>query len=112
MPIIILAWHALFDHKRMKEASIAILRGIGNAQNLGIGDPEQIVNFKLSMVAQAFVDLQQARRNADYDIEAESNPLDAAVDVAQARAAFQNWAEIRNEPLAQEYLYSLLFRDR
>jgi len=33
------------------------------------------------------------------------------VDVAQVRLAFLNRAEVRDEPLAQRYLYSLLFKD-
>jgi len=47
-----------------------------------------------------------------YDVAAPFQPLDAAVDVAQARLAFLTWAEVRDEPLAQNYLYSLLFKDR
>ena len=86
----------------MRDASIAILKEIAN-----VGSRE-----KLSIVAQAFVDLQQARHKADYDIEEPFQPLDAAVDVAQARLAFVTWAEVRDEPIAQRYLYSLLFKDR
>jgi len=52
------------------------------------------------------------RYKADYDIEEPFQPLDAAVDVAQARLAFVTWAEVRDEPIAQRYLYSLLFKDR
>jgi hypothetical protein len=51
----------------MKDASKAILTEIGNAQsraNAG-GDAEQAVRFQVSTVAQAFVDLQQARHKAD-----------------------------------------------
>ena len=66
----------------------------------------------LSIVAQAFVDLQQAGHKADYDIGEPFQGLDAALDVAQARLAFQEWAEIKDEPIAQGYLYSLLFKDR
>jgi uncharacterized protein (UPF0332 family) len=103
-----------FDHKRMKDASTAILKEIGNApsQATAGGDAEQTFRFRLSTVAQAFVDLQQARHKADYDIGEPFQPLDAAVDVAQARLAFVTWAEVRDEPLAQHYLYSLLFKDR
>jgi hypothetical protein len=32
------------------------------------GDAEQAVRFRLSTVAQAFVDLQQGRHKADYDV--------------------------------------------
>lgn len=81
-----------FEHKRMKDASTAVLKEISSVQSTG-SDPAQVVRFKLSIVAQAFVDLQQARHWADY--------------VAAARLAFQRWAEIRDEPVAQAYLYSL-----
>jgi hypothetical protein len=103
-----------FDHKRMKDASTAILKDIGSVQNQERAnpDPEEALGFKLWTVAQAFVDLQQARHRADYDIEEQFQPLDAAVNVAQAALAFSAWVEIRNEPLAQRYLYSLLFKDR
>ena len=60
----------MFDHKRMKDASTAILKEMGNARNPESldPDPEQTIRFKLATVAQAFVDLQQARYRADYDI--------------------------------------------
>jgi len=104
-----------FDHKRMKDASTAILKEMGNIpiQSTGGADAEQqAARFRLSTVAQAFVDLQQARHKADYDVGEPFGPVDAAVDVAQARLAFETWTDVRDEPLAQHYLYSLLFRDR
>ncbi len=101
-----------FDHRRMKDASIAILREIGNARNTETANPNQTVRFNLSIVSQAFVDLQQARHRADYDIGEAFDVLDAAVKVAQGRLAFQYWAKVKDEPLAQGYLYSLLFKDR
>jgi hypothetical protein len=103
-----------FDHKRMKDASTAILKEMGNIpiQSTATADAEQTARFRLSTVAQAFVDLQQARHKADYDVGEPFGPVDAAVDVAQARLAFVIWADVRDEPLAQRYLYSLLFRDR
>jgi hypothetical protein len=75
-------------------------------------DHEQTLRLRLSTVAQAFVNLQQARHKADYDIEEQFQPRDAALDVAQARLAFPAWSEVKDEPLAQRYLYSLLFWDR
>lgn len=100
-----------FDHKRMKDAPTAILKEIGSVWNQETADPGQ-KRFRLGTVAQAFVDLQQARHRADYDIEEPFQPLDAAVHVAQARLAFLTWTEVKNEQLAQRYLYSLLFKDR
>jgi hypothetical protein len=103
-----------FDHKRMKDASTAILREMGDIaiQSTAGADPEQAARFRLSTVAQAFVDLQQARHKADYDVGEPFGPVDAAVDVAQARPAFITWADVRDEPLAQRCIYSLLFKDR
>jgi len=63
-----------FDHKRMKDASNAILKEISSVQNQD-GDPQQDLRFRLSTVAQAFVDLQQARHKADYDIEEPFQPM-------------------------------------
>ena len=96
----------------MKDASTAMLKETGNAQNPVAADAAQTVRFKLSIVAQAFVDLQQARHKADYDISAPFIPRDAAVSVAQAHLALLSWAEVRDEPIAQDYLYSLLFKDK
>ncbi len=103
-----------FDHKRMKDASTALLKQLGGTQNQveTTADAERASRFRLSTVAQAFVDLQQARHKADYDIGEPFGPLDAAVDVAQARLAFATWADVKDEPIAQLYLYSLLFKDR
>jgi hypothetical protein len=104
-----------FDHKRMKDASTAILKELGDIpiqSTAGANAGQQVARFRLSTVAQAFVDLQQARHKADYDVGEPFGPVDAAVDVAQARLAFATWADVRDEPLAQRYLYSLLFRDR
>jgi hypothetical protein len=103
-----------FDHKRMKDASTATLKEMGNIpiQPTAGADAEQAARFRLSTVAQAFVDLQQARHKADYDVEEPFQPLDAALDVAQARLAFTAWSEVGDQPMAQRYLYLLLFKDR
>ena len=103
-----------FDHRRMKDASTAILKDIGGVPSLAPVDvnAEQAFRLRLSTVAQAFVDLQQERHKADYDIEEPFQPIEAAVDVAQARLAFEAWAEVKNDPRSQRYLYSLLFKDR
>lgn len=104
----------VFDHKRMKDASSAIVKEMERDPEMAKagGDVERALRFRLARVAETFVGLQEARHRADYDIEAPFEAIDAAVSVAQARLAFATWAEVKNEPLAQLYLYSLLFRDR
>jgi hypothetical protein len=70
------------------------------------------VGTDLFVVSNTFVYLQQKRHEADYDLALVVSPLDAAVDFGAAVVAFQSWERIKNEPAAQEYLFSLLFRDK
>ena len=76
-------------------------------------DPAQgQIREKLGLVAQAVVDLQQARHRADYDIEEPHDGSDPLLRVEQAISAFHTWKEIKDAALSQDYLYSLLFKDR
>jgi len=103
-----------FDHRRMRDASAAILKEIGRVetQTASVDDPESASRFRLSTVAEAFLDLQQARHKADYDVAETFQAIDAATNVSQARLALITWNEVGDEPLAQRYLYSLLFKDK
>ena len=63
-------------------------------------------------MANAFYWLQPERHKADYDM---SNTLSAAhVELAinLAADAFESWHVIRNEQITQDYLFSLLFKER
>ena len=63
-------------------------------------------------MAQSFIRLQQARHDADYNLE---KPLDPAVAIAQvnrANSAFVSWEMTRNSEAAKEYLFSLLFKEK
>jgi hypothetical protein len=82
-----------FEHKRMKDASIAILKKIGNIQNQEIVEPDPLQDhrFRLSTVAQAFVDLPQARHRADYDID---KPFQATRCRARRRASTAGFSNL------------------
>jgi hypothetical protein len=100
-----------FEHQRMKTASANMLNLLATkTRDL---DPAQVaIREKLGLVAEAFVELQQARHRADYDIEEPLDPSGALLRVEQAISAFRTWKEIKNTDIAQDYLYSLLFKDR
>jgi len=67
---------------------------------------------QLKDVAQAFVDLQQARHDADYDLTKSFTRSDALAFVEQAEQAFQDWEAVRKDDLARIYLASfLLWKD-
>lgn len=95
----------------MKTASANLLQN--PPRNNSVPTPEEaVVRRKLVEVAEAFTDLQQARHRADYDLSEPLDPSDALILVEQAVAVFETWNQIRSTDLAQDYLYSLLFKDR
>jgi hypothetical protein len=98
-----------FEHKKMRDASASMVKGIGH--NLG-SSPESSDRANIAAVAQAFIDLQQGRQKADYDVEAPFPVEQAAVLVGQADLAFAAWEAAKDSELAHEYLYLLLFKDR
>ena len=62
----------------------------------------------LRQVAQAFVDLQQARHVADYDHLHNYTRNNARDYVQQAEQAFAAWRRVKRTPLADVYLVALL----
>jgi hypothetical protein len=68
--------------------------------------------MELKVVARVFVDLQEARQQADYDNAKAWVSIDAIDKVADAQLAFENWNRIRNHPAANEYLLSLLIGNK
>jgi hypothetical protein len=63
---------------------------------------------KLQSVAKTFVQLQDDRRGADYDNSKVWTRLEAQEKIAEAKAAFLNWEIVKADPVANEYLLSLL----
>jgi uncharacterized protein (UPF0332 family) len=93
-----------FDHRRMREASDKINRQYGGQTTL--------VVTRLRAVATAFTQLQQDRNAADYDSSRQWSRSDVLGQIQLAASAFENWKVIRNEQIAQDYLLSLLIKDR
>jgi uncharacterized protein (UPF0332 family) len=73
---------------------------------------EKSTEKHLLKVALNFVQLQQKREFADYDCSIELAYEHAREAVWQAEVAFKSWEIIRDEPIAQDYLFSLLIRER
>jgi len=62
----------------------------------------------LKTLAQTFVRLQDFRHIADYDASRKWSRTEVLRMIEQAEAAFKIWRTIQNEPIAQDYLLSLL----
>ena len=71
-----------------------------------------IHSAQLAQVAQAFIILQQARHDADYNLEEPLDLADAMAQVNRADSAFRSWEMTRNSNVAKDYLFSLLFKER
>jgi hypothetical protein len=95
----------LFDHRQMQVASSRMAEKFKNA-------PQGSGEFQLSSVAGAFCELQKRRHEADYDLAQIFSSSDVALDINLAEDAFASWTVIRNEQIAQDYLFSLLFKSR
>ncbi|HMC62457.1 MAG TPA: hypothetical protein VKJ01_24900, partial [Candidatus Solibacter sp.] len=74
--------------------------------------PELTIAKKLYIVVNTFVEAQQSRNAADYDTSRVWTQVDALDLIALVEAAFESWNAIREEPVAQAYLVSLLGKDR
>lgn len=95
-----------FDHGDMRSAS----RAFANPQpaqlaSLTGGAP---VPQAVQDVAAAFVEMQEARHEADYNLDRSFTRLESTDFVAMAARAFATWQTIRTDPVARTYLAALL----
>lgn len=97
-----------FDHRSMKRASNRLLDPHLFPFN---GEPSTTVET-LRSIAKTFTQLQEKRHIADDDNTTEWTRIEALAEVKLAEQAFVKWKRIRNEPIAQAYLVSLLVKDR
>ena len=101
--------HALrrsFGHGDMKKLSIAFRGGTAPREwrHAGIG----AIPPDLRVVAESFVDLQEARHEADYDmakVYRRQEVLELVVRCQEARIA---WNRVKGSPWAETYLVALL----
>ncbi len=64
----------------------------------------------LVSVLDAFVELQEARHAADYDLATNWKRLDVLRRVQKANWAFANWAKVRGTENASVFLAAMLFQ--
>lgn len=68
-----------------------------------------VIQNELRLVADAFVELQQAPHEADYDLSRQPFTRQEVQDlIAQARKAFRYWDAMRGTPQAEDFLVALL----
>lgn len=65
-------------------------------------------SLHLHTVANSFVQAQQRRNDADYNMAKEWTPLEARTQVDSVREPFESWNVIRESAAGQSYLVPFL----
>ena len=97
-----------FDHTDMRSASRAFATPNPQPAQLTTLTGGAPVPVAVQDVAAAFVVLQDARHEADYNLDRSFTRLHSTNLVAQAAQAFTTWQTIRTDPVARTYLAALL----
>ncbi len=96
-----------FDHAVMKRVAVQFAqRGVSPKLEPGLNQlplQEEIVR-----VAAAFVDLQQQRHEADYDMGRSFTRLEVLSLISDAEGAFVDWRAVRHSVQADTFLIGLL----
>ena len=99
----------VFDHGKMKSASDNKISEL-NAyfKTNPPASPERTAFENLRTVCNAFIEAQQRRHDADYNLLKPCPLSDVQSQIRQVSQAFQAWRSIRDTEIAQIYLISLL----
>ncbi len=99
-----------FAHGTMKQVCKEYARGsITNAASPSNALTVRPIQPELQRVGTAFVELQELRHAADYDLSRPFNRINVLRNIELARAAFRDWHSVRNTPNAEVFLAALLF---
>lgn len=98
-----------FDHGPMNSASINKESDLNTYFKANPPDgPERNVADHLHTVAKTFVQAQQRRIDADYNLIKDIDETEMLTQLETVSAAFKSWNAIRGDPTAQAYLLSML----
>jgi hypothetical protein len=98
----------MFDHGVMKKVS----KKVTDASRMPYAGDDAVIVHKLRSVAGLFVQLQEQRHEADYNVKNAWTLTQSLNEMFAANRAFVTWRQIRTENISQEYLVSLLIRPR
>lgn len=96
-----------FNHSSMKDAAAALARN-PTAPRLAAGLNGEPVQDPLVDVANAFIELQEARHDADYNRARRFTRQETLDLVDQADQAFRDWNQVRGTLQADTFLTGLL----
>ncbi|HME08247.1 MAG TPA: hypothetical protein VKG25_14425 [Bryobacteraceae bacterium] len=99
----------VFDHGPMKQAADKKVSELNSYFKEKPPDgPERRIAVHLYNVADTFAQAQHHRNEADYNVAREWEPAEVVLHIDGVAEAFNSWNTIRENPVAQAYLVSLL----
>lgn len=103
----------MFEHATMRRSCITARDELRKQLQQGLLPLEGVRDAEdLAFLADTFVKMQQQRHSADYDGSVRWTRTDAEATVRSVAAAFARWRRIRQADLGQDFLVSLLLRER
>lgn len=97
-----------FDHGTMKSASMRV----SNSNLFPFADEDPSVVSDLRLIADTFVQLQNHRHFADYNLTKDLEVTHAVNYVRSAGQVFATWPKLQASQIAQDYLVSLMVKAR
>jgi uncharacterized protein (UPF0332 family) len=95
----------VFEHGKMKQACNQLSRGRIEIQPF---ERRATPEDHLRVVASTFVQMQELREDADYDVSLQWNRKEVERQIESVADAFRSWMAIRDQPEAQQLLVLLL----
>jgi hypothetical protein len=103
----------MFDHGPMRKACDKTCSGLNAYFNTNPPPGQQLMTARhLHLVADTFLRMQQDRHSADYDSSKKWSRTDVIAKVDSVAFAFQTWKIIRKDASAQDFLVTLLLKER
>ncbi len=99
-----------FDHGEMKDAAKSF--SSGNLPSNLAATFGAVVPSDLQDVARAFITLQEARHDADYNLTVRFYRTTAQDYLRQAHCAIDAWNRVKSQPLAKVFLAALLLKKK
>lgn len=98
-----------FNHGQMRKVSESFGGNRSNPWKDVFAGP---VPSDLRTIASSFVDLQQARHEADYDLTRDLTRAEVLALITQAQQAVQLWPNVANQSHSRAFLLGLLVNTR
>ena len=101
-----------FDHSRMKSASNAFANTDRQNPWVALFGAPPVLPPAIRQVARTFVQLQEERHEADYDLAKTFTRSEVLTTITRARTAMASWKTVKGSPEADAYLLAMIVRSR